>query len=74
MLIVFIINLILIRIFKIFFYHDVVSRIAQGCVDYEVGVVTLILIDTILRDTRPSLEGAYRARTTSSNYVLLAIR
>jgi hypothetical protein len=47
--ILFIINLIVIRIFKIFVYHDVVPRVSQGCINYEVGFATLILIGTILR-------------------------
>jgi peptidoglycan/LPS O-acetylase OafA/YrhL len=72
----FVINLILIRIFKIVLYHDVVPRIAQGCIDYEVGIASLVLINTILRDTRDSRGGAYRRlarRLAGMSYTLYAV-
>ena len=73
---IFVANLVFIRIFKMVVYHDEVPGISQGCLDFAVAVVTLILIETMLRDRRVSAGSAYSwfARQLSGmSYTLYAI-
>lgn len=73
---IFIANLVLIRVFKMVVYHDDVPGISQGCLDFEVGVVSLILIETMLRDARVSRRNAYNAvarNLSGMSYTLYAV-
>lgn len=73
---VFIANLFVIRIFKMVVHHDTVPGFSQGCLDYELALATLILIETILQDPQVSRGETYSwfARHLSGmSYTLYAI-